>query len=132
MTFATHANYATDGIMTMDTQAQLDFLARALYQLCSHVMRQTPSVYGVQLDPAVFLNAYSFRLPDDEVICPSAWVHAPSGDIHGREEDEARTARDEILEYFTLKYFPKMVDANPYILSRKYQDKASCIGRPCE
>lgn len=119
ITTATHANYATDGNEIMDPQSLLDLLSRSTFQLASHILRQTPSRLRARIDPAQLLNAFQFQLESGEILRPTPWKHAPSGDIHGADDQDGahaeKTAHQEIVEHFTTVYFPKMAQAIPTI-----------------
>lgn len=120
--------------MVMDPESHLNFTARGLYQLVTHVLRQMPAVYGVHVNPETFLNSFHFQLCEDNqeerIIKTQSWAHAPSGDIHGRASNSGQpTLRDEIEELFTTFHWPKMTQAIPYA-SNTFPFPDNVSGRP--
>lgn len=100
--------------MTMDPQSHLDFLVRAFFQLVCHILRQTPTSYGAQIDASTFLNTFSLHPDDDQTLRPTPWQYAPSGDIHGRNAAEPDAClHHQTRLIFTNVYWPLMSQAIP-------------------
>ncbi|KAG6848987.1 hypothetical protein H0H93_012214 [Arthromyces matolae] len=74
------ANWAHDGQVLMDFQALFLFFVRGLLQICLFFCFQLPSAMKVEVNPDIFLSAFSFY--DEETqkrVQATPWAAGPTG-----------------------------------------------------
>ena len=107
-----HSNYAADGIMTMDAQSHLDFMARSMLQFNHAIFRQMPKEYNMSIDRDVFLSSFSLH-QGDQTLRPRAWELGPDGSVH--RDPVSVSDRDAACEEYLTQFYPHVARGIPSV-----------------
>ncbi|KAI0338186.1 hypothetical protein BDW22DRAFT_1338572, partial [Trametopsis cervina] len=115
-TLTNRCTSAMDGSVVMADSALMTFHARGLLQLAHWVMRQLPSALDIQIDPSVFLSAFSYTDCGTSIDvgewpqAPLASVRAPFGEHHRRTQ---QAMLHDLYDQMS-KGIPTLKDDNPF------------------
>ena len=103
--WASKANIAMDGQMTMNTRSQFQFYTRSLLQVASTLLRQLslPPEYRLSLDAERFLSSMTLE-KDGEIVTGGNWMLAPGPDVHNpiteRHRQVEACVRQSLYEHY--------------------------------
>ncbi len=115
--WSNYCTYAQDAWVGMTPRAHVNHLARSLYQLSHWIMQQVPSYYGVEIDPDMFLHAFSFLI-DRERVNADSWSLAPNKNVRNPFSERHKAVQDELL----VKQYNRLMQGIPLVQRNIYAD----------
>lgn len=88
-----------------------------MYQYAHWIMAQLPDYYGIEIDPDVFVRAFSM-LQDGQRSQAKQWPLAPNKDVRNPFGEQHKAVQDELL----IKQYNRLMQCIPMIKRNKYAD----------
>ncbi|KAI0091813.1 hypothetical protein BDY19DRAFT_904411 [Irpex rosettiformis] len=109
-------HYAGDGWVTMEPPSLFNWMARGLLQQGHFALRQLPAYFKVEIDPDVFLSAFSMEV-NGERVQADAWPLAPNPQVQEPFTQRHRDVQDELL----VNQFDRLMQGIPMVKENKYR-----------
>lgn len=87
-----------------------------MYQYSHWIMAQLPQYYGIEIDPDVFVRAFSM-LQGDQRVEGRQWLMAPNKDVRNPFGARHKAVQDELL----IKQYNRLMQCIPLIKRNKYE-----------
>lgn len=113
--WSNHATHGQDGWIGLPPLELLNFLARSLLHISHWNLRQPPSSLQIELDPDIFLKAFSI-LENGKRVTADPWPTAPNKDVR----EPFGQPHKEIQDEFLIKQYNRMLQTIPVLAHNKY------------
>ncbi|KAI0084504.1 hypothetical protein BDY19DRAFT_997720 [Irpex rosettiformis] len=109
-------HYAGDSWVTMEPHSLVNWMARGLLQQGHFAFRQLPASFKVEIDPSLFLKAFSMEV-DGVRVQAEDWLLAPNPQVQEPFTQRHRDVQEELL----VNQFDRLMQGIPMVKENRYR-----------